>query len=403
MNFETMQLDNNQKAFFELVKAGLWPDAESKEGLARRPEGESQLRTQGFTESVDWEGVYQLAAEQSVVGLVLAGIEKTNTNRPPQELLLQWIGEVQMIEQQNKAMNEFVAKLIEKLRKEDVYAILVKGQGIAQCYERPLWRSSGDVDLLLSDTNYEKAKRVLLSLAIEVDTEYKSLKHLGMTMTGGFVVELHGMIHSRLSKRIDRVIDEVQKDVFFGGNVRSWDNKGTQVFLPAPNNDVIFIFTHILKHFYIGGIGLRQICDWCRLLWTYRSKLDLRLLESRIKRMGLMTEWKAFGAFAVDYLGMPAEAMPFYDSRYKGKGERILELVLETGNFGHSREIKRSRNFVVGKTQAAWFKMGDFARHAKLFPLDSMKFYCHYLVDGIRQAYTAYNYQLKKRHRLRLT
>lgn len=103
--------------------------------------------------------------------------------------------------------------------------------------------------------------------------------------------------------------------------------------------------------------------------------------------MGLMSEWKAFATLAVDYLGMPKEAMPFYDSRFKFKGERILEFVLETGNFGYNREIKRSKNYLVGKTQAAWFKMGDFARHAKLFPVDSMKFYCHYLVDGIRQAY----------------
>lgn len=58
-------------------------------------------------------------------------------------LLLQWIGEVQVIEQRNKAMNQFVAELIEKLRKADIYALLVKGQGIAQCYEKPLWRCSG--------------------------------------------------------------------------------------------------------------------------------------------------------------------------------------------------------------------------------------------------------------------
>jgi hypothetical protein len=64
-----------------------------------------------------------------------------------------------------------------------------------------------------------------------------------------------------------------------------------------------------------------------------------------------------------------------------------MEFVLESGNFGHNREIKRSRNFFVGKTQAAWFKMGDFVHHASVFPLDSVKFYCHYLVDGIKQAY----------------
>lgn len=73
-------------------------------------------------------------------------------------MLLQWIGEVQVIEQRNKEMNAFVADLIEKLRKVDIYSLLVKGQGVAQCYEKPLWRSCGDVDLFLSDANYKKAK-----------------------------------------------------------------------------------------------------------------------------------------------------------------------------------------------------------------------------------------------------
>ena len=54
--------------------------------------------------------------------------------KPPQVLLLQWIGEVQMIEQRNKAMNAFVAEAIGALREQDIYALLVKGQGIAQCY-----------------------------------------------------------------------------------------------------------------------------------------------------------------------------------------------------------------------------------------------------------------------------
>lgn len=374
-------LNNSQKAFFELLRAGLW------ENFPVHGEG---LMVNGSS-NVDWEVVYRLATEQSVMGLVLAGIEKSNTNRTdntnrlPQELLLQWIGEVQIIEEQNKAMNEFVAKLIEKLRKENVYAILVKGQGIAQCYERPLWRTSGDVDLLLSDSNYEKAKKVLLPLAIDVDTEYKTLKHLGITLKNGFVVELHGMLHTRLSNRIDRGVDEAQKDVFCGGHVRSWMNGRTPVFLPSPDNDLIFIFTHILKHFYIEGIGLRQICDWCRLLWTFKDSLNHGLLESRIRKMGLMLEWKAFYHLASKYLGMPdyGSGLMVHDSRYDKKADRIMEFVLETGNFGQNRELKRSRHFFLGKTQAAWFKMGDFARHARLFPIDSVRFFIHYAMNGI--------------------
>ena len=90
---------------------------------------------------------------------------------------------------------------------------------------------------------------------------------------------------------------------------------------------------------------------------------------------------------------MLMETMPLFNEnddhnqKLCRKAEHILEFVLETGNFGQNRELKRSRHFFVGKTQAAWFKMGDFARHARLFPFDSVKFCCHYLVDGIRQAY----------------
>ena len=63
----------------------------------------------------------------------------------------------------------------------------MKGQGIAQCYEKPLWRSSGDIDLLLSDSNYDKAKKVLIPLATDVETEYTHFKHVGMTIDGWVV------------------------------------------------------------------------------------------------------------------------------------------------------------------------------------------------------------------------
>ena len=59
-------------------------------------------------------------------------------------------------------------------------------------------------------------------------------------------------------------------------------------------------------------VGLRQFCDWCRLLWTYRRSINVGLLEARLNEMGLVSVWKAFGAFAVEYLGMPGEAMPLY-------------------------------------------------------------------------------------------
>ena len=356
-------------AFFALIKAGLWEQA----GV-------------NLNAKVDWDEVYQLAEEQSVIGVVLAGIEHSRV-KPPQELLLQWIGEVQMLEQKNKEMNSFVAELIEKLRTADIYTLLVKGQGIAQCYERPLWRACGDVDLFLSDDNYQKAKRYLLPIAELLEPEGLYKKHFEM-LIDPWVVELHGSMRSGLSSRMDRVIDETQKEVFYGGNVQSWLNGKTQVFLPGVNCDVIFVFTHFIKHFYCEGLGLRQICDWCRLLWTYRSELDSRLLEIRIKKMGLMNVWKGFAAFAVDYLGMPEKAMPFYstDKKWKRKANKICSFILAVGNFGHNRDSSyyENENRFVRKLYSFGRRCGDMLHHAKIFPFETLRFFPNMVYNGLR-------------------
>lgn len=367
------KFNSNREVFFALLRAGLWGDVNPDVRIY---------------EPTDWQEVYRLANEQSVLGLVLAGLERSDI-KPPKVLLLQWIGEVQIIEQRNKEMNAFVAELINKLRCADIYALLVKGQGIAQCYEKPLWRSSGDVDLLLIEDNYEKAKSLLLPFAASYDVEEKYGKHIGLTLDG-WSVELHGTQHSELSNRIDRVIDEVQNDVFCGGNVRSWDNSGTTISLPSPDNDVIFIFTHFIKHYFKEGVGLRQVCDWCRLLYTYKDSLTHGLLEKRIKKVSLMSEWKAFAALAVDYLGMPIDAMPLYSTKakWKRKAKNICDYILEVGNFGHNRDMSYFGKYpyVIRKCISFGKRTGYLLRHASVFPWDSVRFFPSLVFNGVRSA-----------------
>lgn len=71
-----------------------------------------------------------------------------------------------------------------------------------------------------------------------------------------------------------------------------------------------------------------------------------------------MTEWRAFGAMAVEYLGMPEEAMPLFNANddlnaYKKKAERILMHILK------------------GETYS---KVRDTWAIAKIFPWNTMKF-----------------------------
>ena len=362
-----------EEVFLALVRAGLW-------------EGELFYKPSSkFHKPVDWQEIYRLAQEQSVLGLVLAGLENSQ-DKPPQQILLQWIGEVQCLEQQNVAMNRFLAELVEKMRRADIYTLLVKGQGIAQCYKRPLWRACGDVDFLLNDRNYQMAKNFLTPLVSKVESERMYAKHLGMTIDG-WVVELHGRLTCGLTNEIDKQIDKVQDAVFCGGEVRSWQNGETQVFLPSADNDVIFVFTHFLKHFYKEGLGLRQICDWCRLLYTYKDSLDYRLLESRIRKMGLMSEWKAFYNLASRYLGMPdlGSGLMARDSRFDKRADRILEFVLKSGNMGHNRDMSHFSKYpyLIRKCVSMGRRIGDLINHARIYPLDSLRFFPRIMFNGL--------------------
>ena len=151
---------NNLEAFFSLVRAGLW-------------EKDVQLMPYG---DIDFSAVQQLAEEQSVVGLVAAGLEHAVDKKPAKKDVLQFIGQTLQLEERNKAMNYLIGVLVEKMREADIYTVLVKGQGVALCYERPLWRSCGDVDLFFDAKNYENAKAYLAPLASSVEPEEKRKK-----------------------------------------------------------------------------------------------------------------------------------------------------------------------------------------------------------------------------------
>ena len=106
-----------------------------------------------------------------------------------------------------------------------------------------------------------------------------------------------------------------------------------------------------------------------------------------------MTEWKAFYNLASRYLGMPDElqvlgskfqvpsAMFQVDARFDRRADRIMAFVLESGNFGHNRDVSyRAKNSAaVVNTITLWRRICDFAKFTRVFPLDSPKFFGQYL------------------------
>lgn len=105
--------------FFELLQVALG----NRERLSRSPSDK------------EWEEIYDESGRQAVMGILLHGIDRLPAEqRPSQVLLFQWIGEGQMIELQNRVLDERCEVLLKKLEKYGLHGTILKGQGIAKLY-----------------------------------------------------------------------------------------------------------------------------------------------------------------------------------------------------------------------------------------------------------------------------
>ena len=355
--------------FLELLKAGLW---------------EQPVKLAGY-DKIDWKKILQLSEEQTVVGLVTAGIEHIGNHKIAKDSLRPFITKVGSIVVTNNQMNSFAESLFAKMYHETIPAVLIKGQGIAQCYERPLWRSSGDIDILLDSEDYGRVVSLLSSIANIIGVELKDRQHYDFKIDG-WVVELHGSLRTDYLPRMNAVLSKLQRDLFDGERFRKWQNGGVNILLPDFNYDILFVFCHIIQHFFQGGIGLRQVCDWCRLLWIAGDDIDVNFLENSLREMSLLSEWKAFGCVAVDHLGLERSRMPFYDSGFSRKAGLIVDYIFKVGNFGKKRDMDylRKSSFLKRKAISLRRQSVDLLFLARIFPKDSLLLLCRYIHKGIK-------------------
>ena len=81
----------------------------------------------------DWSAVVDFAEKQALLGICLPEQCPNNLSK---DRLFQWIGQVQLIEQQNKLLNERIEQLFGMLEKDGFPCCLLKGQGNSVIYRK---------------------------------------------------------------------------------------------------------------------------------------------------------------------------------------------------------------------------------------------------------------------------
>ena len=357
---------NAHEQLFTLLRAALW------KGIAD---------PLCFSEDTDWETIYRFAQQQTVAAILYDGLSTLPAQFQPKPVLLrQWYIHLVKVEQSHKLLNQRLVEATNLLQSEGIRSVLLKGQGIAQNYPNPLRRQCGDIDLYIGKENYKKACDASRKWDSVQEFERDDIKHCNFQWRG-VTIELHRV--ANLLRKFRRWTE----CHLAGDKPRRWSIEGREVLLPPVNFDALYIFNHAYSHFILGGIGLRQLCDWALYLHTFCNEIDRQQLKRDLNSFGLMRTWQIFGYIAVDYLGSAENDMPFYTKRYEKTAEKVLRYILKDGNFGNYSKTSKPPKTYIRKKLYTLQHIGQRAwRLLSLFPKDTIAYFINFITNGITVA-----------------
>ena len=362
-----------KETFFSLLRSSLWG-------------GQLDVEVGDFSRK-DLGGVLKMAKSQTVLGLIA---HELMTRKEFSAMLGAESRErLTLMVQENfftyQRLNAVLLTIVLELRKHGIDPVLLKGQGISKYYPIPELRQCGDIDIYVGQENFAKACEVIGAMSTPEDhqKDIPSLKHYH-TRIGHAFIEIHRYTDVYWPKRYDRVYQKIS-DAGMHSDLVPLDFVDAEVLTPSVDFNVFFIFNHFWHHFIADGVGLRQLCDWVRLLHVNHGKINLDYLSDVLGKMKLMKEWKVFGCIAVDTLGLPADQMPFYDPKYKRAAGKVLELIMLEGNFGQEnmKGYKRPKGYLAGKWYSFKKRFGRNLRVLRIFPKESMRHMAKVIFIGI--------------------
>ena len=207
----------------------------------------------------EWAAIYEMAKKQSLLGIAFDGIEKMgNAVRMDSDLLMTWIGRCKQIERRNLQLNEAVVKVSEYFKRNGFEACILKGQGNALMYPKPLHRTPGDIDIWVSGKDSEVI-RFVHSIAPD---EKASYHHIDFPAYKGIPIEVHYrpcyLQNLICNRRLQRFFGERAEEQFS----HRVDGEFGSFAVPTSRFNVVYQLGHVYGHLFQEGIGLRQILDY---------------------------------------------------------------------------------------------------------------------------------------------
>ena len=335
----------------------------------------------------DWKVLYVIAKKQALIGVLFYGIRRLPKElAPEQKLLMQWMVMAEQIRKQNIRLFQDSVKVCQNFENEGFANCILKGQGNALLYPDPYMRTPGDIDIYLTGGR----KRVMQYINKVCPNQVMRYHHVDFPVMKT-AIEAHFTpsymfcpIHNR---RMQKWFEEVMGEQC--NHRGSLPDGYGEIHVPQVSFNVIYILSHLYRHIFTEGVGLRQLLDYYFVLLKWHTDLtnltdsnkslpqmtqintDVDALRHELKYLGL---WK----FAQAVMFVMKEVFGLSEDRMiapmdEKEGRFLLDEIMRGGNFGQYDDRMGSK---VGESKIhRYFRMN----------LKNLRFVKHYPTEALSE------------------
>lgn len=310
-----------------------------------------------------WKEVFSISQKQAVAGVLFSALDEIckTGQKPPMDVLYEWIGLSEQIKRQNLLVNKRCSEITNLFADAGYGTCILKGQGNSLMYPVPASRTSGDIDIWV----FGDRKDIIRFVKERTPNVFEQYHHIDFPLFNDVTVEVHYIPGSLLSPKYNKRFlkwCEEQKEVINENRVKTEFG----FYVPAIEFNAVFQMAHIFTHFFTEGIGLRHFVDYFYVL----KKLDPQKRKEVCEKL----QWLGLGKFAKGVMWIVKECLALDDSYL------LFEPDVKTGEF-IKREMEDGGNFGQYDTRFAMRRNGLLARGiadtcrlltlARMFPSES--------------------------------
>lgn len=335
----------------------------------------------------DWKVLYAIAKKQALIGVLFHGIQQLPKELAPDaDLLMTWMGMAQKIRQQNIRLFADSAKVCKKFSEAGFRNCVLKGQGNALLYSDPYMRTPGDIDIYLVGGR----KRVMQYVNKVCPNQVMRYHHVDFPVMKT-PIEVHftpsymffPLHNRRMQEWFGKVMD------LQCSNVLALPDGYGEIAVPTVNFNVIYILSHLYRHVFTEGIGLRQLLDYYFVLmaWEHEER-TLVYVQNMISCFGMRKFAGGIMYVLHEVFGLAEDKMIAQMDEKEGKF--LLAEIMRGGNFGQYDTRLGSKE-----------DEGKFHRYLRM-SLRNLRFVSHYPTEALSEPLFRTGFAVwKKIHRIR--